>query len=113
MRSSRRGNLLLRNPLARGECAVRILFYRGQRAMQPRLCGHLANAAGAKYPAARLRGICYRKDACQAFMQKRLSYRRKMNMHNSRKGSLVKMGDWQIVMFLMETCLKIRIKKSG
>jgi len=28
MRSSRRGNLLLRNPLARGECAVRILFYR-------------------------------------------------------------------------------------
>ena len=27
MRSSRRGNLLLRNPLARGECAVRILFY--------------------------------------------------------------------------------------
>ena len=27
MRSPRRGNLLLRNPLARGECAVRILFY--------------------------------------------------------------------------------------
>ena len=27
MRSSRRGNLLLCNPLARGECAVRILFY--------------------------------------------------------------------------------------
>ena len=27
MRSLRRGNLLLRNPLARGECAVRILFY--------------------------------------------------------------------------------------
>ena len=27
MRSSRRGNLLLRNPRARGECAVRILFY--------------------------------------------------------------------------------------
>ena len=26
MRSSRRGNLLLRNLLARGECAVRILF---------------------------------------------------------------------------------------
>ena len=26
MRSLRRGNLLLRNPLARGECAVRILF---------------------------------------------------------------------------------------
>ncbi len=29
MRSSRRGNLLLRNLLARGECAVRILFYHG------------------------------------------------------------------------------------
>ena len=28
MRSLRRGNLLLRNLLARGECAVRILFYR-------------------------------------------------------------------------------------
>ena len=28
MRSSRRGNLLLRNPLARGECAVRILCYK-------------------------------------------------------------------------------------
>ena len=28
MRSSRRGNLLLRNPLARGECAIRILFYK-------------------------------------------------------------------------------------
>ena len=34
MRSSRRGNLLLRNPLARGECAVRILFYRTAAGMK-------------------------------------------------------------------------------
>ena len=42
MRSSRRGNLLLRNPLARGECAVRILFYTakiqsGGKTMEKRL----------------------------------------------------------------------------
>ena len=42
MRSSRRGNILLRNPLARGECAVRILFYTakiqsGGKTMEKRL----------------------------------------------------------------------------
>ena len=30
MRSSRKGNLLLRDPPARGEYAVRILFYMGK-----------------------------------------------------------------------------------